>query len=282
MKRDFLVGKPKYFGAQSTSGHNLHKVLFMRFFSLTQLTSKRKISFGSAAFLLGACLLNTGSAQAVGWFSNGGSPVGYKCNLTDPDCFTSNSPTLDDKFVTMISRSTTFLANTDVVEFTGPDAGDPNTPWHLTLDFNPNRGGAANISDTGYLMYKITITDPTKYFDQVKLGNTSSITNGNYTITKNLYSDAGFTNLVLPLNSLFNPPTPSGASVSSANLQTLYVRDDYDVQTTSNGVIDNLQNSFGQKSQTTGVPGPLPLFGLGAAFGMSRQLRKRIKGSTLA
>jgi hypothetical protein len=54
----------------------------------------------------------------------------------------------------MISRSTTFLANTDVVEFTGPDAGDPNTPWHLTLDFNPNRGGDNNISDTGYLMYK--------------------------------------------------------------------------------------------------------------------------------
>jgi hypothetical protein len=182
----------------------------------------------------------------------------------------------------MISRSTTFLANTDVVEFTGPDAGDPNTPWHLTLDFNPNRGGDNNISDTGYLMYKMTITDPTQYFDQVKLGNTSSITNGNYTLTKNLYSDAGFTIPVVTLNSLFNPPTPSGTTVSSSNLQTLYVRDDYDILVTSNGVIDNLQNSFGQRGPTTGVPGPLPLLGLGAAFGMSRKLRKRIKGSTLA
>lgn len=251
----------------------------MRFLALIKMTSKRTISLGSAAFLLGACLLNTGSAQAVGWFSNGGSPVGYKCNLTDVDCFTTNSPTLGDKFVTMISRSTTFLANTDVVEFTGPDAGDPNTPWHLTLDFNPNRGGDTNISDTGYLMYKITITDPTQYFDQVKLGNTSSITNGNYTLTKNLYSDAGFTIPVIPVNSLFNPPTPSGTSVAGQQLQTLYVRDDYNVLVTSNGVIDNLQNSFGQ---TTPVPGPLPLLGIGAAFGMSRKLRKRIKGSTLA
>jgi hypothetical protein len=180
----------------------------------------------------------------------------------------------------MISRSTTFLANTDVVEFTGPDAGDPNTPWHLTLDFNPNRGGANNISDTGFMKYKITITDPTMYFDQVKLGNTSTITNGNYTLTKNLYSDPGFTNLVVSLDSLTNPPTPSGISISSALLQTLYVRDDYDVQITSDGVIDNVQNTFGQT--TTPVPGPLPLLGIGAAFGMSRKLRKRIKGTTLA
>jgi hypothetical protein len=251
----------------------------MRFFSLIQLTPKRKISLSSAAFLLGACLLNTGSAQAVGWFSNGGSPEGFKCDLTDATCFSTDSPTLGDKYVTLIERSTTFSANTDVVEFTGPDLGDPNTPWHLTLDFNPNRGGAANISDTGFLKYKITITDPTMYFDQVKLANTSSITNDIYTLTKNLYSDAAFTIPVIPVDSLFNPSTPKGTSVAGQFLQTLYVRDDYDVPATSNGVIDNLQNSFGQ---TTDVPGPLPLLGLGAAFGMSRKLRKRIKGSTLA
>jgi hypothetical protein len=255
----------------------------MRFFSLIQQTPKRKISLSSAAFLLGACLLNTGSAQAVGWFSNGATlpnPVGFKCNLTDPDCFTTDSPTLSDKYVTLIERSTTFSANTDVVEFT-ENLSDPNTPWHLTLDFNPNRGGANNISDTGFMKYKITITDPTMYFDQVKLGNTSTITNGDYTLTKNLYSDPGFTNLVVSLDSLTNPPTPSGVSISSALLQTLYVRDDYNVQITSDGVIDNVQNTFGQTG-TTGVPGPLPLLGIGAAFGMSRKLRKRIKGSTLA
>jgi hypothetical protein len=52
----------------------------MRFFPLIKMASKRKISLSSAAFLLGACLLNTGSAQAAGWFSNGGSPAGYKCD----------------------------------------------------------------------------------------------------------------------------------------------------------------------------------------------------------
>jgi hypothetical protein len=42
-------------------------------------------------------------------------------------------------------------------------------------------------------------------------------------------------------------------------------------------------NSFNNGyTQTTGVPGPLPLFGIGAAFGFSRRLRNRIKGSRLA
>jgi hypothetical protein len=38
----------------------------MHFLALIKMTPKRKISLGSAAFLLGACLLNSGSAQAVG------------------------------------------------------------------------------------------------------------------------------------------------------------------------------------------------------------------------
>jgi hypothetical protein len=52
-KRDSLVGKPNYFGAQTTSGHNLLKVLTMRFLALIKMTPKRNISLGSAAFLLG-------------------------------------------------------------------------------------------------------------------------------------------------------------------------------------------------------------------------------------
>jgi hypothetical protein len=40
------------------------------------------------------------------------------------------------------------------------------------------------------------------------------------------------------------------------------------------GAIDTLENSF---RQTHTVPGPLPLLGAGAAFGFSRNLRKRIK-----
>jgi hypothetical protein len=42
--------------------------------------------------------------------------------------------------------------------------------------------------------------------------------------------------------------------------------------------INRFNNGF---TQTSGVPGPLPLFGAGAAFGFSRRIRSRIKGARL-
>jgi hypothetical protein len=38
--------------------------------------------------------------------------------------------------------------------------------------------------------------------------------------------------------------------------------------------------AFVVEDETNGAPGPLPIFGAGAAFGFSRKLRKRIKGNT--
>jgi hypothetical protein len=61
------------------------------------------------------------------------------------------------------------------------------------------------------------------------------------------------------------------------NAQTLYVREDWNVQANSDGVVDNIQNTFGQRSGE--VPSPLPLLGVGAAFGMGRKLRLRIKAA---
>jgi hypothetical protein len=48
-----------------------------------------------------------------------------------------------------------------------------------------------------------------------------------------------------------------------------------------NGQPTNQTGSFGIDNLTIGrpVPGPLPLLGVGAAFGLSRKLRKRIKGA---
>jgi hypothetical protein len=80
-------------------------------------------------------------------------------------------------------------------------------------------------------------------------------------------------------NVLVNPVTPDGISVANLNLQTLYVQDEWNVMPTANGSITSIQNSFGQ---TDHVPGPLPLVGIGAAFGLSRRIRSRIKGARLA
>jgi hypothetical protein len=46
--------------------------------------------------------------------------------------------------------------------------------------------------------------------------------------------------------------------------------------TPSAGVIDQFTSRYIQ-SDPTAVPGPLPILGIGAAFGFSRKLRKRIK-----
>lgn len=231
-----------------------------------------------SALLLGGGALNTSPAHAAGWTANGPPVTGYLCQLNDLACFNPaapvDSPLLGDKFVTLLDRSTTVSTNTDVVEFS-EDPDDPNTPWHLTLDFNPNRNNILN--DTGFLKYKITITDPSKFFDQVKLSNTSSITNGAYTLVKTFW-DPTFTTQIVS-DALTNPPTPDGISLSGLHAQTLYVKDEWNVKPAANGVVDNIQNTFGQ---TTGAPAPLPLLGAGAALGLSRRLRSRIKASRLA
>lgn len=236
-----------------------------------------KALLGSASLVLASGLLNTSAAQAAGWTPNGPPVTGYLCDLNDLLCFNPaapvDSPVVGDKFVTLLNRSTTIGVNTDVVEFT-QDSGDINTPWHLTLDFNPNRGFPG---DNGFLDYQITITDPDQWFDEVKLSNTSSITSGDYTLTKNFYTDSTYTTPLIN-TPLFNPPGPAGITLANLQLQTLFVRDTWTVAANANGVVDNIQNTFGQ---TNGVPGPLPLLGLGAGFGLSRRLRRRIKGGVM-
>jgi hypothetical protein len=226
------------------------------------------------ALLVGGTVLTANTAQAVGWEPTPpiGPATGFKCLLNDAECFTT-SVTLGDKEVKLISR-TTLVADNDVVEFT-LDPTDTNTPYNLSLDFNPNRNNILN--DIGNLRYRIAITDPTRFFDQVKLANQGDITNGKYTITKTFWN-SDYTVQVIA-DTLTNPVTPDGISLARLNLQTLYVQDEWNVQPDANGSINSLQNSFGQ---TTHVPGPLPLVGIGAAFGLSRRIRSRIKGARLA
>jgi hypothetical protein len=49
------------------------------------------------------------------------------------------------------------------------------------------------------------------------------------------------------------------------------------VTRTSGGTVDVITDSIEQRQMTPDVPGPLPIFGAGAAFAFSRRLRNRIK-----
>jgi hypothetical protein len=251
------------------------------------------------AGLLGGAALSTlgaGSAQAStpapGWDNI--SPFGYSCAIggvggttcllgtptglvPDPDPGIPGVPS--DKKLTLLNYSN--LSDGDTISFT-----KQTTSWEVNLNFLLDR--SETFLPTGSLDYKMEITDPNYTFDQSQLSSLLSqipaVPVGPFAVTKSIYSDAGFTSLLLKLtnNEL---PAVAGTLVASGPIggSTIYVRDEWTIPTGSNTVLDAVQNNF---TQATGTPGPLPLLGAGAAFGFSRRIRSRIssrvKGARLA
>ena len=79
-------------------------------------------------------------------------------------------------------------------------------------------------------------------------------------------------------------PTSSVATQDGDGLQAIFPSDtispitfESTVTRTSGGTVDVITDSIEQKQNTPAVPGPLPIFGAGAAFAFSRRLRNRIK-----
>jgi len=232
----------------------------------------------TAGLLGGAAVatLGAGSAQAA-WSPNTDgiitscvfAPGG--CTINDP------SPVIVDKKLTLLDISNVGpLGVADTFTFAYQQT-DMNYPWHVDLDFNPS------VSTNGSIVYKIDIvgcltsTDPNAcsypyqgpIFKGVEL---VSARDGGATVQKIYGTGWDGTNItgVIDILNLTNNVMDSGPASGT----TLYVKD---IWTASPGVtIDNINNNFAQ------VPGPLPILGIGAAFGFSRKLRKRIKGSGTA
>ena len=243
-------------------------------------SSQSKISrflLTSGLFLFGTCLLNSGSANA--WVANAHG-TGFKCAIipaVNPPINTScqmglESPLVGDKAITVLGF-TTKLGALDTLEFS-TQAFDPSTPWHVDLNFIPNRGPG----ESGFLKYKLAIADASQFFSYVKLSNASGITNHQYIIQKEFYSDDSFSPAaLLPSWTLSNPPSPVGEAILQS--QTLYVMDSWNIHSDADGSLNNINNSYRQSSIS--VPGPLPLLGVVAGLGHSRRLRKRILASLL-
>lgn len=238
----------------------------------------------TAGLLGGAALsaLGAGSAQAA-WDPH--NPLGYICTvapatLGGAECdFSGNDPTgpvpvpNGDKILTLLPTTTGLLSD-DTIAFTKQAAS-----WEVDLDFSLDRTAGAS----GNLDYKIEITDPAYSFELAALSSLLSpvqpLPLGDFEVTKSIYSDAGFTNLLLKLTNNEVPP-PAGTLVANGLISggTIYVRDEWTVPDGSNIILDSIQNNY---TQGTDVPGPLPLLGAGAAFGFSRRIRSRIKGARL-
>jgi|LakMenEpi03Aug12_release.lakeMendotaPanAssembly.Ray.scaffolds.fasta_scaffold484174_1 hypothetical protein len=230
------------------------------------------------AGLLGGAALSTlgaGSAQAA-WDLH--EPLGYICTIAPtlggaacekapaPGA-TTDTPVArpgsgmwkEDKLLTLLDW--VGLRPNDTIAFTLQQAATPNPRWELDLDFSDDR----IAGDSGSLDYKIEITDPAYVFQTASLSTLLS-TAGDYTVNKKFYTDASYTTEISAW--ALSNPTPGNPDTTAISGQKIFVRDSWNIPSGSTATIDDIQNNYTQ------VPAPLPLLGVGAAFGSIRKLRK--------
>ena len=235
------------------------------------------------AGLLGGAALSTlgaGSAQAA-WDLH--APLGYICTAIasstggeicefskDPLVTGATTPTTvartipqfpgetthpHDKLLTLLDWSG--LAADDTISFTYQS----DSKWQFRFD--PSMNITETTNPIGHIDYKIKITDPDYVFETATL-STLLGANGDYNVTKKFYTDDSFATEIVAWT-LENPPTPAMKNIGG---QEIFVRDSWSIPSGSTANIDIIQNDYTQ------VPAPLPLLGVGAAFGSIRKLRK--------
>lgn len=229
-----------------------------------------------AGVLIGGASMVAGSAQAALFTSRcnftaaqteckGSSGFGWS---TSPLPAPGNPPLqLGDKLLNIINYSFGDFDNAGVATspsgefvFTYLDqngAGpDPSDTWNVRTVFDTTvTGDAVAGPATGFLNYTLQITDPSFSFNTVEL-DSAHIGSGS-SVTKTI---AGL--LPAPYQTSFD-----GSSVTSPLSGTLIdVTDNYSVVAAAG--LNGFNNGFTQ------TPAPLPILGVGAAFGSIRKLRK--------
>jgi hypothetical protein len=116
-------------------------------------------------------------------------------------------------------------------------------------------------SDPFDFTYEATITDPGYVFIAVDLDSDSDALASPPSVLKATYTFAGGNSPIM----LTSTNGSSSVAPVTGGPTTITVNNRYDG---SGGAIDTMENSFKQ------VPAPLPLLGVGAAFGSIRKLRK--------
>lgn len=208
--------------------------------------------------MAGAMMLSGGEARAIC------SPSGLEGNMNPPGALATCNiidPTLGSQHTQASIVSSNLPAGTNVnYELTG--LFYPLSQAEIDTDFNdPFNGGLVN-GNLVYAFYKVDGLNGTLINGVDMAGSCLE----NCLVTKEVFSDVGMTNKVIP-DLVF-----TGTFIPTQNLPpapTYYFKDTF---TTNGGAIDNMQN-------TVRTPGPLPILGAGAAFGFSRKLRGRIKAA---
>lgn len=221
-------------------------------------------------------MLMAGSAHAA-WSLLPGPDLGYECSANPTQPTSIATCELGVTSLEVVDKKVTLLPGPNGSKWFKDLLADDNFAFSVSgslwqFDFDP-AGVLSASRPSGELYYKLEITDPNQSFASAIL-TTPPTTVGDFTVTKEFFEDATFTTLI-PAWTLTIPPLPDTVAITG---KTIYVRDNW---TVSNGTqLDSFQNYYSQTGDK--VPGPLPLLGAGAAFGFSRQLRKRIRKYTLA
>jgi len=223
--------------------------------------------------LLGAALLGASSFS----LSAGGAKASTVCNFDNPltPCPANSQATVDDKTLTTISGPDQGKGKVDFDTYVA--GSPPRETYQVDVDFDlpgPLVGAAGGT--TGTFSYHLSI-DPLKQhiFETASLSWAGVASpNGAPSVTKEIYTDSVFANLIASLtgNAATGAPNSSVSFLDLGftglnSLKEIWVKDTYTVP--EGAQLDNFENTYTQ------VPGPLPLLGAGTAFGFSRRLRRR-------
>jgi len=212
----------------------------------------------TSLLLAGVSALSPASVRAVG-----ADTCSFGANTAFANCTGFSFDKQGDKQLKLLSSPT---VGSGTVQFSEQTTG----VWVVDVDFIQE---LMAVSTGGTFEYEIEIVGPDTYFDQVGLALIGPpIGNPMFNATKSVFGPTGM-----------NPPMLSVDETDRSNFDSfaglvkkIRVVDTYDVTV---GSLNSVQNSYSQKEfidPPARVPGPLPLLGAGAAFGLSRRLRTRV------
>ena len=245
-------------------GHPFATLPSTNMLKINQHTTKLSKALLTAGLLSGAAVatLGAGSAQAMSESCSFGTDTSHvKCKDLFVPTFTGW--TLADKTLTNLTYFTGIgpldAPPSGTFSFVYDDLGVPGLSvedeWTTLATFDPS----IPEPSTGSYMYNLAITQPGWTFDTVEL-DTMHVGSGTK-VTKVVQDALGATIASLEsLDGMADGPDPiSGTFIK--------VTDTWEINPAT-GSISSISNSFTQ------VPAPLPLLGVGAAFGSIRKLRK--------
>ena len=135
----------------------------------------------------------------------------------------------------------------------------------VTLNFVPLK----TTSTTGTFGYTVNLLSGRTFNTTEAFLTGSTLGGANYSTT---FSSTGLSVSATAQNGA----SPGNLRAFTPNLTSQAFTQAFNFNTSASGNLSTVGASF-DTSQSTAVPGPLPILGAGAAFGFSRKLRKRIK-----